>query len=112
MGDAEVANAEIARILRDLADMLEIEGSNLFRVRAYRNAARTAETWAESLARIAGQGEAALMALPFIGADMAGKITEIVRTGTLAQYQEESRKVNAGLLDLLRIPGLGPRRVR
>lgn len=109
---AEVPNAEIARILRDLADMLEIQGSNLFRVRAYRNAARTAETWAEPLAAIAGQGEAALTALPFIGADMAGKITEIVRTGTLAQYQEESRTVSAGLLDLLRIPGLGPRRVR
>ncbi len=112
MSEADVPNAEIARILRDLADMLEIQGSNLFRVRAYRNAARTAETWSEPIAAIAKRGDAALTELPFIGADMAGKIQEIVRTGTLSQYKEEGGRVPPGLLDLLRVPGLGPKRVR
>ncbi|HEY2805521.1 MAG TPA: DNA polymerase/3'-5' exonuclease PolX [Gemmatimonadales bacterium] len=112
MPEADVANAEIARILRDLADMLEIQGSNQFRVRAYRNAARTIETWTESVSAIARTGAAALTALPFIGADMAEKVAEIVRTGTLEQYQAEARHVPPGVLELLRVPGLGPKRVR
>lgn len=107
-----MSNAEVARILRDLSDMLEIQGANLFRVRAYRNVAQMAATCAVPIARIAARGEAALTELPFVGSDMAGKLAEIARTGSLTQYQEEARKVPPGVLQLLRIPGLGPKRVR
>ena len=112
MAGADIPNAEIARILRDLSDMLEIGGANAFRVRAYRNVARMAEGWPEPIARIAAGGEKALTALPYVGADMAGKVAEIVRTGTLSQYREEAAKVPPGVIELLRVPGLGPRRVQ
>ena len=112
MVTSDIANAEIARILRDLSDMLEIQGANPFRVRAYRNVARMAEGWQEPLAQVARRGEKALTELPFIGADMAEKVAEITRTGTLSQFREESQKVPPALLELLRVPGLGPKRVR
>ncbi len=107
-----VPNAEVARIFRDLADLLEINGANSFRVRAYRNAARTVEVWTEPLAEIVKGGIKELTRLPGVGADMAGKIDEILRTGSLSQLREELKRLSPGVLDLLRIPGLGPRRVR
>ena len=109
---ADVSNAEIARLLRDLSDMLEIQGANPFRVRAYRNVSRVAEGWKEPLAHVAARGEQALTEIPYIGADMAAKVAEIVRTGSLAQYREEAARVPPALLELLRVPGLGPKRVR
>lgn len=112
MGGRRVANAEIARIFRDLADLLEIGDANPFRVRAYRTAAHTIEMWPEPLTDIARGGVKALMALPGLGADMAAKVLEIVETGSLAQLREEMRKLPPGVLELLRVPGLGPKRVR
>ncbi|QYJ16713.1 DNA polymerase/3'-5' exonuclease PolX [Rubrobacter xylanophilus DSM 9941] len=106
-----IHNAEIAAILHEVADLLEIEGENPFRVRAYREAARTVENHPRSLAEMAGEGED-LTRLPGIGEDLAGKIREIVRTGTLRQTEELRERVPPGLRSLLGVPGLGPRRVR
>lgn len=108
----QVANAEIARVLRDLSDLLEIQGANAFRVRAYRNAARTAESWPEPLAQVASRGRKELMRLPGVGPDLAAKLEELVLTGSLAQYQSEARRLPTGVLELLQVPGLGPKRVR
>jgi DNA polymerase (family 10) len=107
-----VENAEIARLFRELADLLEIEGANPFRVRAYRAAARTVETHPESLAELARLHPDRLPELPGIGEDLAGKIVEIVTTGRLGVLEQTTRRHPRGLAALMRLPGLGPKRVR
>ena len=87
-----VHNADIAEVLYEVADLLEIEGENPFRVRAYREAARTAENHPRSLAEMVEEGED-LTRLPGIGEDLAGKIREIVETGTLRQAEELRKQV-------------------
>ena len=107
-----IENAEIARILREVADLLEIEEANPFRVRAYRNAARTVEEHPESIGAIARTSPAQLTDLPGIGEDLAGKIGEIARTGRLPLLKQLEREVPKGILELMRVPGLGPKRAR
>src|SRR5512135_2782454 len=107
-----VENAEIARVLRDVADLLEIEEANPFRVRAYRNAARTVEEHPESVAALAQSSPERLTELPGIGEDLAGKIAGIARTGRLPLLRELQRQVPRGVLQLMRVPGLGPKRAR
>jgi DNA polymerase (family 10) len=105
-------NAEVARIFREIADLLEIEGANPFRVRAYRTAARTVEEWPESVADLVRQDSKKLQELPGIGADLAGKIEEIVRTGTHSLLSELGQQIPPGVAELLRVPGIGPKRAR
>jgi DNA polymerase (family 10) len=106
-----VHNADIAAIFDEIADLLEIEGANPFRVRAYRNAARTLrDLKREVTAMIAEGGD--LTELPGIGEDLASKIKEIVRTGTAATLEEHRKNVPGTLTNLLKIPGLGPKRVQ
>jgi DNA polymerase (family 10) len=81
-------------------------------VRAYRNAARTVRDFPEPIADLVRAGTKDLTEIPGIGEDLAGKITEIVNTGELKLRRQLAAKLPAGLLDLLRIPGLGPKRVR
>ena len=105
-----VQNVEISAVLTRLADLLEIEGENPFRIRAYRNAARLIETHSRSLARMLAQGED-LTELPGIGDALAKKIKEIVDTGRLAALEKEQGKLPQELTQLLDIPGIGPKRV-
>jgi DNA polymerase (family 10) len=107
-----VENAEIARLFRELADLLEIEGANPFRVRAYRTAARTADSHPGSLAGLAERDPAGLRELPGIGEDLADKIEEIARTGRLAALDQAGRRLPRGLPALMHLPGLGPKKVR
>jgi DNA polymerase (family 10) len=107
-----IENAEVARLFRELADVLEIEGANPFRVRAYRNAARTIEALPQPIGDLTREGTEQLQELPGIGADLAGKIEEIVRTGGLAALRTSERGVPKGLTDLLHVPGLGPKRAQ
>lgn len=104
-------NADVARLFDELADLLEIEGANAFRVRAYRNAARTVEGYSGSIATLARQGQDALTELPGIGDDLAKKIITIVETQRLPQLDELRQRVPAVVLDMLRIPHLGPKKV-
>lgn len=104
-------NAEVARLFRELADLLEIEGANPFRARAYRNAARTIENYPEPIADLARDTPEKLTDLPGVGDDLAQKITELVTTRSLAALAEARRRVPKGLTSLLRLPGLGPKRV-
>jgi DNA polymerase (family X) len=105
-------NAEIARLLSDVADLLEISAGNPFKVRAYRNAARTVADHPDPIAELVAGGEFDLTDLPGIGDGIAKEITALVATGTLPQRQQLVASVPPGLLDLLRIPGLGPKRVK
>ena len=105
-------NPDIARLFDEVADLLEIQDANPFRVRAYRNAARTIRDFPEPLTDLVRAGVKDLTEIPGIGDDLAEKITEIVTTGELPLQQQLARKLPAGLLDLLRIPGLGPKRVK
>jgi DNA polymerase (family 10) len=107
-----VENAEVARLFREMADLLELDGANPFRVRAYRTAARTIETLPEPVARLASGGVKALAELPGIGDDLARKILEIVQTGRCQALEEVAQRVPRGLLELVRLPGLGPKRAR
>ena len=105
-------NPDIARVFDEVADLLEIQDANPFRVRAYRNAARTIRDFPEPVADLVRAGTKDLTEIPGIGEDLAEKITEIVTTGELPLRKQLAAKLPAGLLDLLRIPGLGPKRVK
>ena len=104
-------NAEIAAAFDRLADLLEIEGANPFRVRAYRNAARTVEDLPRAAAAMIAAGED-LSKLPGIGKDLAGKIAELVETGHLELLDEVGKRTPKTLADIAAIPGLGPKRVK
>ncbi len=106
-----VSNSEIAAAFDRIADLLEIQGDNPFRIRAYRNAARTVQGLSRSLADMVAEGEA-LEALPTIGKDLANKIHEIVTTGRLRKLEALERAVSPGLVKLLKVPGLGPKRLQ
>ncbi len=102
-------NHDIARVLDEVADMLEILGENFFRVRAYQNAARVVADYPEPLESLAVEQ---LDDIPGIGADLAGKIVALVKTGQLDLHRELHGKVPPGLLELRTIRGLGPKRIK
>jgi DNA polymerase (family X) len=106
-----IHNVEIAEAFNRLADLLEIEGANPFRVRAYRNAARTLQDLPRSAAAMLAAGKD-LSELPGIGKDLAGKIAELIGTGHLTLLDEVARRTPKTLADLAAIPGLGPKRVK
>ncbi|HSQ30090.1 MAG TPA: DNA polymerase/3'-5' exonuclease PolX [Gemmatimonadaceae bacterium] len=110
--NAGPANAEIARIFRDIAELLELSKANPFRIRAYRNAARVVEESPRSLAVMAHSAPKAIRELPSIGEDLAGKIEEIVRTGTLPLLKQLEHKAPPGAVALMHVPGIGPRRAK
>src|SRR3990172_8725282 len=104
-------NPEVARIFDEVPYLLEIQGAIPFRIRAYRNAARTIRDLSESLADILADPGRKLTQLPGIGDDLAAKIATIVESGDLPLRQELRAQVPAGLPELLQVPGLGPKRV-
>ncbi len=106
-----VHNADIAEIFTEVADLLEIEGANQFRVRAYREAARTIEGQSRSAREMMENGED-LTRLSGIGEDLAGKIEEIVKTGKLSQLEEIRRETPPGLSEMMELAGLGPKKVK
>jgi DNA polymerase (family 10) len=106
-----VHNAEIAGLFNRLADLLEIEDANPFRIRAYRNAARTIAGLAQNVAGLVKSGKD-LSELPGIGEAIAEKIRTIVATGRLPQLVEVEGRIPAALSELMKIEGLGPKRVK
>jgi len=106
-----VHNSEIAAMFDHVADLLEVQDANPFRVRAYRNAADTIRDQSRSVASMVEEGED-LSELPDIGEDLAGKIGEIVRTGNLPLLDELSEDVPEAIVEATRIPGIGPKRAR
>jgi len=105
-----IHNEDIARVFDEIADLLEIRGENPFRVRAYRNGAREVRLLPRELSKLV-EDEADLTRLPGIGAALAGKIEEIIRTGTCSALSKLEKQLPADLTELLCLPGLGPKRV-
>jgi len=105
-----IHNADVAEIFNRIGDLLDIKGDNPFRIRAYRDGARTVSELSRSVAEMV-EGEEDLKALPGIGKDLAAKIEEIVRTGSLSFLEKLEEEIPAGLVELLRISGLGPRKI-
>jgi DNA polymerase (family 10) len=105
-----IHNHDIADLFEKVADLLEIEGANPFRVRAYRNAARVVTGLSQSLADLVARGED-LTRLAGVGQDLAGKIQEIVQTGGLGLLKELEARTPPALAQLMNVAGLGPKRV-
>ena len=103
-------NKTIARLLEETADLLEIDGADSFRIRSYRRAAEAAEQTTVDLSQAAGDA-ARLMEIDGIGKSMAAKLQAIAATGTLEQREDLLAKYGAGVLQLLKLPGMGPKTV-
>ena len=106
-----IHNIDIVDNFNKVANLLEIRGANPFRISAYRNVARAIGSLSKSVADLIAE-EKALTDFSGIGKDLAVKIREIVETGTLSLLAELEKDLPPGLRDLLRIPNLGPKKVR
>lgn len=106
-----IHNSDIADKLETMADLLAIQGSNKFRVRAYRNAAQTVRSLSKNVSHMIERDEK-LTALSGIGEDLATKIHQIVRKGTFVQLEELKNNIPLELTELLQVEGLGPKRVK
>lgn len=104
-------NADIALAFEEVADLLELDEANPFRVRAYRNAARTLRGLGEEVTVLL-EREEDLAELPGIGKDLAGKIREFTETGHLPLLDTLHRSTPAVATELLKLPGLGPKRAK
>lgn len=103
-------NSEVARTLDEIADMLEILGENVFKINAYRRASENIRSLGRDLSVMVEEGS--LGSIEGVGKAIAEKITELVTTGRLEYYDRLAEKVPTGLLDMLEVPELGPKRVR
>jgi DNA polymerase (family X) len=101
---------QVAEILLEIGTLLELKGENPFKTRAYQNAARTIENLSEPLAKIVA--EKRLGQIKGIGEALEQKITELVETGQLAYYNELKASIPPGLIEMLEIPGLGPKKIQ
>lgn len=106
-----VHNADIAAVFEEIADRLEIQGANPFRIRAYRNAARTLGELPQEARALLERGED-LTRLPGIGDDLAAKVREIVETRRCSLLERLRKELPPAVTELLQIPGLGPKRVK
>jgi DNA polymerase (family X) len=103
-----VKNVEIARVFLEMADLLELKGENVFKIRAYRRAAQVIEHLPEEITDLLARGDD-LQELPGIGEAIAKKSAELVATGKLAAYEELKGQFPEGITRLLEIPGIGPK---
>lgn len=106
----QVTNADVAGILDEVANLLEITGESFFRVRAYRNASRMIRDLSTPLHVIAGGPGNELEKLPGIGKDLAAHISEILQTGDLTLRADLEARLPRGVIELMKVPGLGPRK--
>ena len=109
-GEAVISNSELARIFNEIADMLEILGEVVYKAVAYRRVADVVERYPDDVAALYRRGEPPK--LPGAGAALTAKLAELAETGRLEYHERLRAQVPVGLLDMLRIPGVGPRTVR
>jgi DNA polymerase (family 10) len=100
-------NSEICKILKDIADFLEIKGENPFKIRAYQNAARSIEKLPADVEQLVK--EDSLKGIPGIGEAITKKITELVTTGRLEYYEKLKAEFPEGISTILDVPNIGPR---
>jgi DNA polymerase (family 10) len=103
-------NRDVATLFAEIADLLEFQNANRFRVRAYRNAARRITDVAEPLEKVAADSSRQLTDLEGIGKDLAQKIEELLETGSIAMLEQLRSEIPGGVLAIVRIPGLGPKK--
>jgi DNA polymerase (family 10) len=103
-------NISIARLLDETASLLEIDSADPFRIRSYRRAAEAVEQQTTQLSTLADEPKA-LLAIPGIGKGMAANIVFLLTTGTMPLREELLQKYKPTMLDLLRLPGMGPKTV-
>ena len=101
---------DVVRTLGEIATLLELKGENAFKVRAYENAARAIEAAPEDLGTLIEEGR--LVELKGIGEHIAVRISELWKTGHMRYYEDLADAVPPGYLDMIRIPGLGAKKVR
>jgi DNA polymerase (family 10) len=101
---------QVAEILTEIGTLLELKGENPFKTRAYANAARTIESLSEPLAKIVAENR--LGEIKGVGEALTKKITELVTTGKLKYYDELKASIPPGLIEMLEIPGLGPKKIQ
>ena len=101
---------QVAEILAEIGTLLELKGENPFKTRAYANAARTLEGLSEPLEKIIAENR--LGEIKGIGDALQKKITDLVTTGKLAYYDELKASIPAGMVAMLQIPGLGPKKIK
>ena len=103
-------NASIARRFHRLAALMDVRGDDPFRLRSYRNAAEAIETWPTPMQKIAAEdGIAGLQSIPGVGKAIAGKILELLDRGSFDAWERIIKETPEGVLDLLDIPGIGPK---
>ena len=107
-----MTNAEIAAVFEEIADLLEFRGENAFRIRAYRNAARNVEGMVESLAGVKADAARKLTDIDGIGSDLATKIETLLAGAPLQMLEDLRRAVPASAFDVMRVPGLGPKKAK
>ncbi len=100
-------NEEVSALLREYAELTQITGGDVFRARNYEKAARSVRGWGEEIGQLDAKG---LRAIPGVGASIAAKVAEYLTTGHIAALDELRAKIPAGVLELTRVPGLGPKR--
>ena len=103
-------NAKISQTITMLADLLEFQGANAFKIRAYRNGARVIKDYPDSINSIIEEDSASLLSIDGIGKGVAEKCVVLVETGELPQINEILEEIPRSVLDLLRIPGMGPKK--
>jgi len=103
-------NEQIARRFRSMAALMEVRGEDTFRIRSYRMAAEAIETWPVPVKQIAAaEGAAGLQEIPGVGKALAGKIVELIDHGTFAAWERLTDETPESVLDLLDLPGVGPK---
>lgn len=107
---AAIKNTEVAQLLRSIADILELKGDSIYRIAAYREAARNIENLQEDIAVVAREDR--LRDIPGVGPSIAAKVQEYLTTGKLDYYDDLRKGVSMETVELLQVPGLGPRRAQ
>ena len=103
-------NQSLSRVLHDIADVLEIKGESFFRIRSYRMSAESVGSHGEDVVEMIRRGDD-LGSIAGVGPGIAAKLRELVETGRCAYHDELLSEVPRSLLDLLKVPGLGPKGV-
>lgn len=105
-------NLDIAKVFYEIADLLEIKGENPFRIRSYRNAALVIEGLPVNIKSIVERNEEELEEIPGVGKSIHEKIVEILKTGKCGYHQELLKELSPSLLELLKVSGVGPKKVK
>jgi len=101
-------NSDVAKVFQDIADLLELKGENIFKIRAYQKAARAIDYHPRELEAMIDEGED-LQSIPGVGEAIAKKATELITTGKLGYYENLKAELPQGITNLLDIPGIGPK---